>query len=37
VEGGEHGEFQLQLILSRDLEGHPLVIGVFRNLNVENL
>lgn len=37
VEGREHGEFQLQLILSRDLEGHPLVIGVFGNLKVENL
>ena len=37
VEGREHGEFQLQLILSGDLEGHPLIIGVFGNLNAENL
>lgn len=37
VERREHGEFQLQLVLAGDLEGHPLVVGVLGHLNVKNL
>lgn len=37
VEGREHGEFKLELILGGELKGNPLVVGVFRHLNAEEL
>ena len=37
VEGRKHGEFQLQLVPVRDLERYPLIVAVFRNLDVEDL
>lgn len=37
VEGREHEEFQLELILAGDFKGNPLVVGVLGHLNVEDL
>jgi hypothetical protein len=33
VEGREHGELELKLVVARNLEGNPLVVDVLRDLN----
>lgn len=37
VEGREHGKLQLELVSSGNLEWNPLVVDIFRNLNVVDL
>ena len=37
VEGREHSELQLELILAGDLERNPLVVNILGDLNVEDL